>query len=608
MDDNKSSQPNNSPWLRVNSAPAEAVKAVLDQGTIGYLASARAATQGEPKTGQNVIIQDGKLQPNGSPQQLGAAQPQRRHDSAQATPSAPQTGKKGLTESELEALKYAQSWQRPTQPRTSAQTGGVADAANTPNTTSTAGAASAPSAAGASAANAGFASEKPQLSDDEIIANVYRSFEDWGQQRDNVKRDTPKRDTVTRHTASRKKDKADRDDKQPAASSSQTNSTVPGAPKLVVPPIAPPPESTVLPKPAVVDDKADTPTKTAGNGAESRGEQRADLPAVRSEVPPRPQSAVLTPLSPHAIDESNLVNPVKTPPKKGWRKMVHSMSGGRVNPGGSASEQEEERLLEAVRAPLRGDYRIAVMSLKGGVGKTTTTVALGGVFAAERGDRVIAIDANPDLGTLAQRAAAPGPATIRDLLNAEDTTRYPDVRAFTNQASSRLEVIGSERDPAVSEAFSEQDYRRAIDILQHHYNVILTDCGTGLMHSAMAGVLDLANTLVLVTSPALDGAQAASATLDWLSLHGYEQLAANSVVVISASAPGKPMVDMEPIEEHFRARTRAVHQIPYDRHLAEGAVVEMDCLARPTLTAYRRLAASVAEDFSSWHKHARDAS
>ena len=137
---------------------------------------------------------------------------------------------------------------------------------------------------------------------------------------------------------------------------------------------------------------------------------------MRSEVPPRAQSGVLAPLSPHAIDESNLLNPVKTPPKKGWRKMVHSMSGGRVNPGGSASEQEEERLLEAVRAPLRGDYRIAVMSLKGGVGKTTTTVALGGVFAAERGDRVIAIDANPDLGTLAQRAAAPGPATIRDLL------------------------------------------------------------------------------------------------------------------------------------------------------------------------------------------------
>lgn len=308
---------------------------------------------------------------------------------------------------------------------------------------------------------------------------------------------------------------------------------------------------------------------------------------------------------PTALGQDNLVNPVKAAPKKGWRKMVHSVSAGKVNPGGSRAELEEDRLLAAVRAPLRGDYRIAVMSLKGGVGKTTTTVALGGVFAKERGDRVIAIDANPDLGTLAQRAAAPGPATIRDLLNAGDTSRYPQVRAFTNQATSRLEVIGSERDPAVSEAFSELDYRRAIDILQHHYNVILTDCGTGLMHSAMSGVLDLANSLVLVTSPALDGAQSASATLDWLTMHGYDQLAANSVVVVSSSAPGKPTVDLDQLIEHFRARTRAVHVIPYDRHLAEGAVVDIDLLARPTLTAYRQLAATVAEDFGSWHRHAK---
>lgn len=329
--------------------------------------------------------------------------------------------------------------------------------------------------------------------------------------------------------------------------------------------------------------------------------QPAQQPYVQQGWVPQPVNLV----PPTALDQSSLVNPVKAPPKRGWRKMLHNMSGGRVNPGGSKAEIDEERLLEAVRAPLRGDYRIAVMSLKGGVGKTTTTVALGGVFAKERGDRVIAIDANPDLGTLAQRAAAQGPATIRDLLNAEDTARYPQVRAFTNQATSRLEVIGSERDPAVSEAFSEQDYRRAIDILQHHYNVILTDCGTGLMHSAMAGVLDLANALVLVTSPALDGAQSASATLDWLTLHGYDQLASNAIVVVSASAPGKPTVDMDQIVEHFRTRTRAVHIIPYDRHLAEGAIVDVDRLAKPTLTAYRRLAASVAEDFGGWHRHAR---
>ncbi|GAB3942878.1 hypothetical protein GCM10028828_09660 [Corynebacterium tapiri] len=315
-------------------------------------------------------------------------------------------------------------------------------------------------------------------------------------------------------------------------------------------------------------------------------------------------------MPPPALDHSNLLNPVRRAPRSGWRKAVHRLTGGRINPGDNPDAVAREELLERVRRPLRGDYRIAVMSLKGGVGKTTTTVALGGTFASLRGDRVIAIDANPDFGTLAQRVATPdaaAPATIRDLLQAPETTRYPQVRAFTTQARSRLEVIGSERDPAVSEAFSESDYRHAVDILQHHYNIMLTDCGTGLLHSAMAGVLDLANTLVLVTSPALDGAQSASATLDWLALHGYEHLAANSVVVVSSAQPGKSTIDMEQLVGYFRSRARAVHVIPYDRHLAEGSAVDLDLLTAATREAYVELAALVAEDFDSWHKHARDA-
>nr|WP_232218086.1 MinD/ParA family protein [Corynebacterium tuscaniense] len=306
------------------------------------------------------------------------------------------------------------------------------------------------------------------------------------------------------------------------------------------------------------------------------------------------------------MDGRVVVNPAKTHPKSGWRKLVYELTAGRVNPGPSQREQEEDALTEKIRTPLRGDYRIAVMSLKGGVGKTTTTVALGSVLAEMRGDRVIAIDANPDFGTLAQRVAADaaGDATIRDLLSAPDTERYGQVRAFTTQGSTRLDVIGSERDPAVSEAFSEEDYRHAVDILQHHYNLILTDCGTGLMHSAMAGVLDLANMLVLVTSPALDGAQSAAATLDWLSLHGYDRLAANAVVVVSAQSPKVP-VCMDRVVGHFAARTRAVHVIPYDSHLAEGSVVDVARMNPRTLRAYKELAATLAADFRQWHKHAR---
>jgi hypothetical protein len=39
---------------------------------------------------------------------------------------------------------------------------------------------------------------------------------------------------------------------------------------------------------------------------------------------------------------------------------------------------------------------------------------------------------------------------------------------------------------------SEEDYRRTVNLLEHFYNIVLTDCGTGLMHSAMYGVLGVA--------------------------------------------------------------------------------------------------------------------
>ncbi|MGV7297670.1 nucleotide-binding protein, partial [Mycobacterium kansasii] len=60
--------------------------------------------------------------------------------------------------------------------------------------------------------------------------------------------------------------------------------------------------------------------------------------------------------------------------------------------------------MATIRQPITGDYKIGVVSLKGGVGKTTTTVTLGSVFAhLRKGDRVVALDGNPDFGNLSSR-------------------------------------------------------------------------------------------------------------------------------------------------------------------------------------------------------------
>ncbi|WP_378243364.1 MinD/ParA family ATP-binding protein [Actinokineospora guangxiensis] len=298
------------------------------------------------------------------------------------------------------------------------------------------------------------------------------------------------------------------------------------------------------------------------------------------------------------LSTSHLVKQAKRAPQSGWRRAVYVASGHLINPGESPADLRRRELIGRVNQPLRGCYKIAMLSLKGGVGKTTTTTTLGSTFSSLRGDRVIAVDANPDRGTLSQKIPLETTATVRHLLrDAERIRRYSDIRAYTSQGPSRLEVLASEQDPAVSEAFSEEDYRRTVALLEHFYNIVLTDCGTGLMHSAMKGVLDLADSLVIVSSGSVDGARSASATLDWLDAHGYRDLVSRSVAVINSVRPGSGKVDLDKLADHFGARCRAVCRLPFDPHLEEGAEIELDRLLPETRLGLLELAATVADDF-----------
>ncbi len=285
-------------------------------------------------------------------------------------------------------------------------------------------------------------------------------------------------------------------------------------------------------------------------------------------------------------------------PAPGWRRLIYQTTGGILRVPMSAAELRRQDMIGRARAPVAGGHhRVAVMSLKGGVGKTTTAMGLGSTLAALRGDRVIAVDANPDRGTLSDKVPLETAATIRDLLNERShVRRYADVRTFTSQAASRLEILASDRDPTVSVAFSEEDYCNVCAVLEHYYSICLTDCGTGLMHSAMAGVLRLADQVVMVSTPSVDGARSASATLDWLEAHGYGDLVRDAVVVLCAVRPrSRSSVDLGRLEDYFGARCRAVTRIPYDPHLEEGAEIELDLLSRATSDGYLALAAIVGD-------------
>jgi MinD-like ATPase involved in chromosome partitioning or flagellar assembly len=323
---------------------------------------------------------------------------------------------------------------------------------------------------------------------------------------------------------------------------------------------------------------------------------RPDVPAQSQPAPYRPE---YLPHTPHPeLSTGMLLRPIKPPPSEGWRRLLYLASGRLINLGEGPRAARHNNLVASVNRPLRGSYRIALLSLKGGVGKTTIAATLGSTFAAVRGDRVVAVDANPDRGTLSQKIPLETTATVRQLLHDAGTIeRYSDVRRYTSKGPSGLEVLASETDPAVSEPFSADDYTRVLGVLERYYGLVLTDCGPGLLHSAMSSVLENADVLIVVASGSIDGARSAAATLDWLDAHGHEALVRNSIAVINGVRPRTGKVDMSKVIDHFSRRCRAVRLVPYDAHLDEGAEISLELLGRGTREALTELAAVVAEGF-----------
>jgi putative peptide zinc metalloprotease protein len=284
-------------------------------------------------------------------------------------------------------------------------------------------------------------------------------------------------------------------------------------------------------------------------------------------------------------------------PTEGWRSAVYRGSGHLLNPGPSLPEQRRRELEARLRTPIDGSRRVVVMSRKGGVGKTTITLALGSTFALLRGDRVIAVDANPDAGNLAHRVAPPHDRTVTDVLrDLDQITTYAALRRYTFQAAeSRLEVVASDDDPGIGMALARDDYHRLIGLLDRFYNLILLDTGTGILDSANQGLLTEADQVVLVVRAGLDGGRAGALTLDWMDQHGFEDQVARTVVVVNAERHGSEPPEL--MRRHFEKRCARVVTVPWDDALEPGALTDMSSLHRRTRDALVDIAAAVADNF-----------
>ena len=282
-------------------------------------------------------------------------------------------------------------------------------------------------------------------------------------------------------------------------------------------------------------------------------------------------------------------------PESGWRRFVFFVSLKQINLGDSPKIKARKAMDARIGAVLEGGTNfIPVLTRKGGVGKTTISTLLGMALAQVREDRVIAIDANPDRGTLAERVSKSTRFTVRDVVNrAASIDGFAEFSNMVSRDETRLDVLASDADPMLSEAFNEGDYNVVADMAARYYSLVITDCGTGIVHSVMRPTLQRANTLVIVSGGSVDEARLASETLTWLEANGFGELVRNSVVALNTATQATLLVKLDEIEQHFRTRVRSVVRIPYDPALAAGSVIKFNELNKQTREAARELASEV---------------
>ncbi|HEX7833834.1 MAG TPA: MinD/ParA family protein, partial [Pseudolysinimonas sp.] len=292
-------------------------------------------------------------------------------------------------------------------------------------------------------------------------------------------------------------------------------------------------------------------------------------------------------------------------PEGFWPELLYGVTLTMVNIGDSKPVRARKHLEARIASPVdEGARFIPVISRKGGVGATTVTALLGMALAEVRDDRVLAVDAHPDRGTLADRVTEPATGSVRDVVRRARRIRTADdMDQIVAHDRTSLDVLASDVDPEQSRPFDGDAYNVVADVAERFYSVVLTDGASGVLEPVMQAALKRADGLVIVSGGSAEEARLASEIIDWLEANDLADLAADAVVAINTATTGTVFDDLSQIEAHFLSRVRDVVRVPYDEELVAGTPVRFGALRPFTRDSARDLAALVMDGVTHVDDH-----
>ncbi|MFE9453380.1 type VII secretion protein [Streptomyces sp. NPDC006739] len=261
----------------------------------------------------------------------------------------------------------------------------------------------------------------------------------------------------------------------------------------------------------------------------------------------------------------------------------------------SASQEvaEETRIGRELQQPVTTGRVIAVTSIRGGVGKTTTAALLASTFNHYRHDPVLALEADAALGTLPVRMGAESVrwscGELAQILT--PSMQLTDITGYLVPTSGGgwLLPAGQGR---VGAPLDVRTYREVTLALRRYFAVTVVDCET-LPGEVARTAMDTAHARVVVAPLTAEGVGGTRVVLDWLARLPHAAL--TSTVVALTSGTPDPSLDLNTATAHLRETGVNVVHLPYDRHLAAGGPIRTELLGSATRRAATRLAAEALQ-------------